>query len=149
MPSAISAGPSANQVPAAASAAVAAQAIDEKASAKVAMRDEVCRRRNWLRLACVRKQIWMSVAAAAAARTPSAATSAPRQRIEGQHDDDRREHQRDHADHRFDLGAQRRGAAAIGALATRSGASSPEIDSQARPPASWPAAITTTGISTT
>ena len=57
MPTAISAGPSAVQVPAAASAAVAAQAMDEKASAKVAMREEVCRRRNWLRLACVRKQI--------------------------------------------------------------------------------------------
>ena len=39
--------------------------------------------------------------------------------------------------------------AAIGAVATRSGASSPEIDSQASPPASWPAAITTTGINTT
>jgi hypothetical protein len=33
------------------SAVVAAQPIDEKASAKVAIRDEVCRRRNWLRRA--------------------------------------------------------------------------------------------------
>ena len=57
MPIAISAGPSAIQVPAAASAEVAAQAMDENASAKVAMREEVYRRRNWLRLACVRKQI--------------------------------------------------------------------------------------------
>ena len=57
MPIAISAGNSAIQVPAAASAEAAAQAIDENASAKVAMRDEVCRRRNWLRLAWVRKQI--------------------------------------------------------------------------------------------
>ena len=32
-----------------------------------------------------------------------------------------------------------------GAVATRSGASSPEIVSQASPPASWPAAITMTG----
>ena len=37
----------------------------------------------------------------------------------------------------------------IGAVATRSGASSPEIASQASPPASWPAAITSTGTSTT
>ena len=34
----------------------------------------------------------------------------------------------------------------IGAVATRSAASSPEIVSQARPPASWPAAITITGV---
>ena len=46
IPSAITAAPSAAQVCAAASAAVAAQAIDENASAKVAMRDDVCRRRN-------------------------------------------------------------------------------------------------------
>ena len=57
MKSAISAGPSAAQLPAAASAEVAAQAIDENASANVAMREEVCRRRNWLRLAGVRKHI--------------------------------------------------------------------------------------------
>jgi len=37
----------------------------------------------------------------------------------------------------------------IGAVATRSGASSPEIASHASPPASWPAAITSTGTSTT
>ena len=36
---------------ASANAAVAAQPIDEKASAKVASRDEVWRRRNWLRFA--------------------------------------------------------------------------------------------------
>jgi len=34
---------------------VAAQAMDTKASAKVATRDDVCRRRNWLRLAWARK----------------------------------------------------------------------------------------------
>jgi hypothetical protein len=44
-------------MPAAASAEVAAHAMDENASAKVAMRDdESCRWRNWLRRACVRKQ---------------------------------------------------------------------------------------------
>ena len=37
----------------------------------------------------------------------------------------------------------------IGAVATRSAASSPEIVSQARPPASWPAAITMTGVIST
>ena len=36
-----------------------------------------------------------------------------------------------------------------GAVATRSAASSPEIVSQARPPASWPAAITMTGVIST
>ena len=40
------------------------------------MRDEVCRRRNWLRLACVRKQSWISVAAAGRAQDAEAATSA-------------------------------------------------------------------------
>src|ERR1700733_11308523 len=36
-----------------------------------------------------------------------------------------------------------------GAVATRSAASSPEIVNQARPPESWPAAITTTGVIST
>ena len=122
--------------------------MDEKASAKVAMRDDVCRRRNWLRLACMRKQIWMSVAAADAVSTPSAATSAANGASKAS---------------TTIIGAKtsaimpitasilarKTRPGAIGALAMRSGASSPEIDSQARPPASWPAAITTTGISTT
>src|ERR1700730_3070483 len=62
----------ASQVPAAASAAVAAQVIDEMASANVAMREEICRRRKWLRLAWVRNQSWIWVADAAATRTPIA-----------------------------------------------------------------------------
>ena len=37
----------------------------------------------------------------------------------------------------------------IGAVTTRSCASSPEMASQLRPPASWPAAMTITGITTT
>ena len=41
---------------ASASAAAAAHPIEEKASAKVASRDEVWRRRNWLRFACTRNQ---------------------------------------------------------------------------------------------
>ena len=39
-----------------ANAAVAAQVIDENASANVARRDEVWRRRKWLRFACARNQ---------------------------------------------------------------------------------------------
>ena len=46
MPNAIAAVPSATQVSAAARAVVAAHAIDEKASANVARREEVCLRRN-------------------------------------------------------------------------------------------------------
>src|SRR5450755_512750 len=59
-----------------ASAAVAAQPIEENASAKVASRDEVWRRRNWLRRACTRNQSWIAVADAAATATPSAVTAA-------------------------------------------------------------------------
>src|SRR5260370_27705538 len=66
----------ASQVPAAASAAVAAQVIDEMASANVAMRDEICRRRKWLRLAWVRNQSWIWVAEAEATTMPVAATRA-------------------------------------------------------------------------
>src|SRR5262245_12473975 len=70
MPRAIAAVPSAAQVWAATSAVVAAQAIEENASANVARRDEVCLRRNWLRRACTRKQSWLTVAAAAAVNMP-------------------------------------------------------------------------------
>src|SRR5256885_13951716 len=59
-----------------ASAAVAAQPIEEKASAKVASRDEVWRRRNWLRLACTRNQSWIAAADIVAMATPSAVTAA-------------------------------------------------------------------------
>ena len=61
---------------ASASTAVAAQPIEEKASAKVANRDEVWRRRNWLRRACTRNQCWIAVADAAATMMPSAVTAA-------------------------------------------------------------------------
>src|SRR3954453_19783561 len=128
-----------------ASAAVAGQPIEQKASAKVASRDEVWRRRNWLRLACTRNQSWIAVAETVATMTPSAVTIA--------------------------CVAEAKASAAIsgaktapiersttsilaritrdggsGAVATRSAASSPDIVSQARPPASWPAAITITGV---
>ena len=61
---------------ASASADVAAQPIEEKASAKVAMREEVWRRRNWLRLACTRNQNCMAVADTVATLTPRAVTAA-------------------------------------------------------------------------
>src|SRR5262249_57217039 len=54
----------------------AAQPIEDKASAKVATRDEVWRRRKWLRLAWVRNQSWTAVAEAAAATMPTAETTA-------------------------------------------------------------------------
>ena len=118
-----------------ASAAVAAQPIEEKASAKVARRDEVWRRRNWLRLAWVRNQSWIALAQVATMTMPalvmaacqgdaSARTATSGARIRG-----------DDGDYRFDLGAQYIGLR-IGAVATRSGASSPEMLSHASPPAS-------------
>src|SRR5437667_10897771 len=59
-----------------ASAAVAAHPIEEKASANVASRDEVWRRRNWLRRACARNQSWIAVADVEATMTPAAVTAA-------------------------------------------------------------------------
>jgi hypothetical protein len=68
----------ASQLPEAATAAAPAQLIDENASDNVAIRDDVCRRRNWLRFACARNQNCMAVAEAADANTPSTAiTAAP------------------------------------------------------------------------
>src|SRR5712672_3949775 len=59
-----------------AKAAVAAHPIEEKASENVASRDDVWRRRNWLRRACTRNQSWIAVADAAAIMTPRAVTPA-------------------------------------------------------------------------
>ena len=73
--SAIRAGAMLSQMLMAATAAAPAQPIDEKASAKVASRDETWRRRNWLRLAWLRNQNWTAVAAADAATIPAPATS--------------------------------------------------------------------------
>src|SRR3954452_9068872 len=58
------------------SAALAAQPMEENASANVASRDDVWRRRNWLRRACTRNQSWIAVADAAAMMTPEAVTAA-------------------------------------------------------------------------
>src|SRR3984957_5577483 len=61
---------------ASASAAVPAHPIEEKASANVASREEVWRRRNWLRLACTRNQSCIAVADAEAIAMPSAVMAA-------------------------------------------------------------------------
>src|SRR5436189_5987181 len=58
------------------STVVAAHPIEEKASAKVASRDEVWRRRNWLRRACTRNQSWIDVVHVAPMMTPTAVTAA-------------------------------------------------------------------------
>src|SRR6476469_5674909 len=52
------------------------QVIEENASAKVAMREDTCRRRNRLRLTWARNQNWISVAEVAAVAMPKKATSA-------------------------------------------------------------------------
>ena len=127
------------------SAAVAAQPIEEKASAKVASREDVWRRRNWLRRACTRNQSWIAVAEAALTTIApaliaawngeakaTAATSGPKITAV--------------AISTTSILARVKLHGASGAGAARSGASSPEIVSQAGPPASCPAAITMTGV---
>src|ERR1700749_5166430 len=76
MASAISDGAMASTGLSAATAAVAAQPMEEKASANVATREETWRRRNWLRLACVRHQSWIGVAQVAAMTMPAPVTTA-------------------------------------------------------------------------
>src|SRR6201986_743821 len=71
MASAISDGAMASTGLSAATAAVAAQPMEEKASANVATREETWRRRNWLRLAWVRNQSWIAVAQVAAITMPA------------------------------------------------------------------------------
>src|ERR1700738_4364639 len=128
-----------------ASAAVAAHPIEQKASANVASRDEVWRRRNWLRFACTRNQSWIAAAETVAMITPSAVIVACQTEANAR---------------AITSGAKTAPIAisttsilarvtrdgGIGAVATRSAASSPEIVNQARPPASCPAAITMTGV---
>jgi hypothetical protein len=136
----------ASQVLAGANAPAAAQLKDESASANVAISDEFCRRRNWLRSAWPRNQNWIEVAEAAAATTPSAVM-------------------------RAEIGARNASAMmngpkmiastaitalilartaqvfVTGAEAMRFGAYSPEIASQARLPANCPAAMISIGTS--
>src|SRR6267143_900166 len=59
-----------------AKAAVAAQPIEENDWANVASRDDVWRRRNWLRRACIRNQSCIAVAEAAAMTMPEAVIAA-------------------------------------------------------------------------
>src|ERR1700761_2261751 len=54
----------------------AAHPIEVKASAKVASREAVWRRRNWLRLACTRNQSWIAVDETVVIATPSALIAA-------------------------------------------------------------------------
>src|SRR5580704_2546327 len=142
--SAINAGAMASRRLTDATAAVAAQPIDEKASVNVATREETWRRRNWLRLAWLRNQSWIAVAAVVAMTMPPLATSAcqgestARTATSGANTKAMTPSTASTLARRIKL-------AGTGAVATRSGASSPEIASQARPPASWPAAMTRTG----
>ncbi|MNL61406.1 hypothetical protein D3C87_1853210 [compost metagenome] len=62
--------------PAAQSAPVAAQRIDEKASLSVAAREATWRRRNMDRFAAMRNQSWMAVEAEAARRAQTAVITA-------------------------------------------------------------------------
>ena len=132
----------------AASAAVAAQAIEENASAKVASRDEVWRRRNWLRRACTRNQSWIAVADAAATMTHEAVTAAcsGEAKISAAISGAK---MTPIVISTTSILARITRAGGNGAVATRSAASSPDIVSHARPPASCPAAITTTGVIST
>src|SRR6267154_3055289 len=128
-----------------AKAAVAAQPIEEKASANVASRDDVWRRRNWLRRACTRNQSWIAVAQAAAMMMPEAVTAAWNGEakisttINGAKI-------APIAINTTSILARVTREGGSGAVATRSAASSPDMVSHARPPASWPAAITITGV---
>src|SRR6266513_1818915 len=133
---------------ASASAPVAAHPIEEKASANVASRDEVWRRRNWLRRACTRNQSWIAVADVEATMTPTAVTAAcsgeanSRAATSGAKITPI-------AISTTSILARMTREAGSGAVVTKSAASSPEIVSHASPPASWPAAITITGVIST
>src|ERR1700744_5331473 len=119
---------------------VAAHPIDVKASAKVASREAVWRRRNWLRLACTRNQSCTAVDETVGIATPSAVIAA----CPGE----------------ANASAATSGAnitpmvinttsilarvtrdGVSGAVATRSAASSPHIVKHARPPGRFPADI--------
>ena len=116
-------------MPWAAKAAAQAHRIEEKASAKVAMRDEVCRRRNWLRRR-LRAEPELDRGrrggrdrdAARRPRTRSRATAIATPRGSG-----RRRATTDRAEHRLDLGPHdlagrdRRGRDEIGRVLARDG----------------------------
>jgi hypothetical protein len=88
-----------------ASAPALAQIIDENASAKVAIRDETCRRRNRLRLTCARYQNWISVADAPAIAMPRNVMK-PKNRVDDHEQDNKRaEYDPDCTRHRLGLSA--------------------------------------------
>src|SRR6185312_44302 len=128
--SASTAGAIASQMLAVATAAVAAHPIEENASVKVASRDDTCRRRNWLRLAWLRNQNCTAVEAAAAIAIPAVA-------IRACHGDataiaaTKGAKMRMTAPSTASILALRMKCRGTGAVATRSGASSPEIASHA------------------
>ena len=64
-------------MPAITSATHPAQPIDASASAKFAIRDDVCRRRNWLRRAWMRKRNWIAVADAAGGHLDAVVSTLP------------------------------------------------------------------------
>ena len=137
-PKAIAAVPIAAQDAEAANAVVAAQAIEENASANVARRDDVCLRRNWLRRDTEAK---LDRSRRRSRRqNPESANNAGKNRIERQHRHDRGEHKRDHADHGLYFGpkdstrSDRRGRDKIGSVLTG--------DRQPGKPAGQPAAWT-------
>src|SRR5205085_1811441 len=118
-----------------ASAGVAAHPIEEKASAKVASRDDVWRRWNWLRLACTRNQSWIEVADTAPMMTPDAVTAACDGEAKASASTSGAK-MTPIAISTTSILARMTRAGRSGAVATRSAASSPDIVSQARPPAS-------------
>src|SRR5579863_6037357 len=140
MPIAATAIMRANQLPLAATAPAAAHTMEENASANVAMRDDVWRRRKWLRLAWDRNHNWIITEETADAAIPKAAMIAcagensARQITKGQNTT------RMHSMTVSALACRMR-EGSRGAVSTKSFASSPEIVSHAKPPASWPAAI--------
>ena len=113
-----------------ASAAVAAQPIEQKASAKVASRDEVWRRRNWLRLACTRNQSWIAAAETVAMMTPSAVTAACVTEAKASAAISGAKIAAIDDQHHFDLGARSRATAA--AARSRPGRRRPRLKSSAR-----------------
>src|SRR5262245_29119093 len=137
----------ANQALTAAIAPAPAQVIETNASEKVAMREDVWRLRKWLRLDWERNQSWMAVEDAAAAALPRATTMAWRTEINASRPANGRITTPTHCI-TTSIFARRRRGSVNGADSTRSGASAPEIVSQASPPASCPADMIRTGTRT-
>ena len=117
------------------------------ASQIVATRDETWRRRKCERLACERNHSWISVAPAAAAVVPSSVLSAALGEI-GISTSESGTVIQATMPATADTFAASTCRGTSGAVSISSLASSPEMVSHARPPASWPTAMTTTGTTT-